>query len=289
MMKLMISNSVGFCGGVLRAVKLAQEALSGCRGNVYMAGELVHNLQVIEGLKKEGLIDLKEAKAISPQDGVLVCAHGLPCKTLSALREQFSHIWDGTCPHVRYMAQCVQQYSQEGTMVLLVGDRHHPEVIGISGWGTENSLFIVKDEEEIKALPAIDGPIVVMAQSTISEPFFKRMTEVISQRFPWVSVKNTLCASSKNRQASVQKLKTLGAQLVLVIGGKHSNNTRVLYQSVLAAKMQGLHISCADELELETVKAFDGVGIISGASTPKSSVMSVVEKLAPLAEKIEWV
>ncbi|MGM9571468.1 MAG: 4-hydroxy-3-methylbut-2-enyl diphosphate reductase [bacterium] len=267
----------GFCYGVRRALKLAEQELSENNGlPVFILGPLIHNAQVNQKLESQGLKivnDLDDLKA-----GVfLVPSHGLSKSQIEKIRDRGLKICDATCPHVKKVQNLAYNLAEEGYQVIIVGDEQHSEVKGIKGWIAKDNTVIVADKEEIAGLE-LSSKTGLVVQTTQSE---KRLGEVIAEVIPRVKelkAYNTICLATKERQSAAVAL-AARVDIMIVIGGKNSANTKRLAELCSDKTQSVYHIETAAELKEIWFKDKERVGITAGASTPEWLIAEVEEQI----------
>ena len=281
-MKIIRAKVLGFCFGVRRAVDLAEDALRTSKGTVYSLGPLIHNEAALADLQSRGLCTVEEEQINTIPDGstVIIRAHGVAPRVTAALEEKGCHIIDATCPRVKASQKMVERYTRGSDYVIITGDKNHGEMIGIAGFAGPNFIQI-QNEEEARALniPNADKiNVILMSQTTYSIKEFQKIQEILAEKFRNITVMNTICPATSERQQALQELCSQ-VEGVLVIGGKSSANTRRLYQIAaenckLAAHIQGPSDIPPDFFKLQTI------GITAGASTPDSIIQAVEETLS---------
>lgn len=279
-----MANVSGFCGGVKRALGLAYGACGRCPGRVYVAGELVHNREVMENVKAAGVKLLRDCdlEKITPEDTLLIRAHGCPRGQWVKFRKLFHTVIDGTCPHVGKVSKMVECESGKGRLIIIIGDKSHPEVQTLVSFAKGDRVYVINSEEELDHLPDSLDQVQVIAQSTIDESSFKSFANKISKIYPHAEIKNTICGSSRRRQRAVLNLKEEGAQAVVVAGGIHSNNTRTLAQIARKIGLPAFHVETATDLPIQKLKTFQVIGVIGGASTDEETTKQMVANLRAL-------
>lgn len=278
-----MAKTAGFCFGVKRAMELALKSAHQHREQyVYTLGPLVHNPQAVELLRARSIIPVEncpEAKA----EAVLIRAHGIAPQVREELRETASEVIDATCPHVAHAQNLAKKYAAEGYAVIIVGDRGHPEVIGILGCVPEGDGYVVESPEDIDKLPANLGKVCVIAQTTQSGERFAPIVEKIKSLYPDVRVFNTICGATAQRQKEVKELAEK-VDLMIVIGGRHSANTRRLAEISRHSGVPTIHIETAEELEFSEIARQKNIGVTAGASTPHWVIRNVIEQLREFEE-----
>jgi len=276
----LIAECSGFCEGVERAYRIALEQTKKGR-DIYMLGNLVHNTQVVEMLKKEGLKTVKSLAEIpeGSQGTLLISAHGVPPQVYREAEARHLKIVDTTCSWVKRAQKIAKELSDSGHTVIIVGDEGHPEVKGLLGWAGDKGI-VVQKAEDVEGFEMLNmvSKIGVLAQTTQLQERFDEVVKAIQEKFPHIAVHNTICgATSKRQNAAVEVAKK--AQVMLVIGDKMSANTKRLTELCKKIGTETHQIQTASELRLEWIKNKKNIGITAGASTPDWTIKEVVKKL----------
>ncbi len=283
MVEIIVAPNAGFCFGVRRAVKLAEES-SRSRGRVFTLGPIIHNPQEVRRLKDMGVIPLEG----EPQEGsaVIIRSHGIPPDRERELRERGLDVVDATCPYVKAVHDAVCSLAREGYFIVIVGEKNHPEVIGTLGYlkscGGEG--IVVESQEDLREAFNRDR-VGVVSQTTQSERFFK---EIVGELALWVrelKVINTICNATSVRQEDVYSIAP-SVDVMLVIGGKNSGNTRRLYTIAKGLNPNTYHVETPDELDPEWFRGVRRVGITAGASTPDWIIESVKVKIEEICGEL---
>ncbi len=278
-MEIRVANYAGFCEGVRRAVGMALDLAQKSTTPLYTIGELIHNPQVIELLRKKGVLDVREPG--DAQDGsVLIRSHGIS----PALREQLQGMGintvDGTCPHVLRIHSIIKKAADSDAMTVVVGDAGHAEVEALRGCAGENG-YVVASSEEVDSLPDFSGPVCVVAQSTQEGETFDRIAGCLKERYPQAEVHQTICLATRLRQEAVRELAG-GVEAVVVVGGRNSANTARLAQVAQAAGAATYHVETPEELDNYDFSKYSRVGVTAGASTPNWIIRKVVNYLSKI-------
>ncbi len=263
-MKITIARTAGFCMGVRRAVELALDASNRSHDSIYAYGPLIHNPQVMNILADKGISVINEI----PDSGsgtVIIRAHGIPPDEREALTSAGFDILDATCPKVIKVQSIIARHAKKGYAVIIVGDRAHPEVIGLLGYAGGNG-FVAETMDALTALPKFDKAIVV-AQTTQNTVFFETVKQWAALQHPNYKVFNTICDSTENRQAEVKQLSS-EVDAVVVVGGYESGNTKRLFEIARDAGKPSVHIETEADLEISQLGNARHIGITAGASTP---------------------
>ena len=281
---IVLSDALGFCGGVRRAVNLAKELVCSSDGTVYSDGELVHNKFVLNRLKNVGLkiFEDKIPKNVTNKDVVLTRAHGTSDARRAMLSEMFNTVIDGTCPHVSNMISNIKKHVDNGTFIIIAGNINHPEISALTNDISPEKFAVVKSMEDIEVLQINSKNILFMAQSTFNELEFKNLSNKVKKLFPHAEIFDSICKSSKIRQTSVYNLKDNGAQAIIVVGDHSSNNTKSLVKASEKLNLPTFHVESVDDLHKYNLKTFHTVGVVSGTSTGQEEIDDVVAFLKSL-------
>jgi len=261
--------------GVRRAVEMVLDTANRQQGPIYTYGPLIHNPQVLEILAEKGVTVIDDVSGAKPGN-IVIRAHGLPPQEKQALLDAGFIIIDATCPRVIKVQTIISKYSRQGYAAIIVGDKDHPEVLGLLGYA-KGIGHIISHPDDLDKLPPIERAIVV-AQTTQDGHLFDTITRTIAERFPHFKVFNTICDSTLKRQAEVRKM-AKGVDAVVVVGGRDSGNTQRLAQVAAQEGVTAFHIESEAELDFEAIEPLDSVGITAGASTPNWVIKKVYRTL----------
>lgn len=289
-LKVIRAKSAGFCWGVERAIQVArEESQSGAR-TVYTDGPLIHNRQMMDALSQDDIkevgdyqsrreLDLKENE--NKESVVVVRAHGISPQRREYLKGLGLPFRDGTCPDVGIIAGKVKLHAEKGYKVIIFGDPEHPEVIGLVGYANGNA-YVVNSKEDIIKLPDLGEKVAMVSQSTMFTNEFKNLSNLLAKKYPAMLIFDTICGATKERQSDLVDLVEEGADAIVVIGGRHSANTRKLAKLAASHKRPTFHIETADDLVAKDFENFNTVGVTAGASTPEFIIRKVCERLKEL-------
>lgn len=260
--------------GVKHAVDMAFEHVRKARGPVYTFGPLIHNPQVLELLKARG-VNLLETVPEKGQGSVIIRAHGISPQHALALQRAGFEIIDATCPKVIKVQKIIEKYHQAGYDVILLGEKEHPEIIGLNGYA-DNKAHIVLNLNELKALPTF-AQAVVVAQTTLNFNLFEAAHQWLKTAHPHYKTINTICNSTEKRQ---KELRALAGNVdgFIIVGGLASGNTRRLKEVAQETGRPALHIESAKDLTPQNLKPFakaNRIALTAGASTPNWTIQAV--------------
>ncbi len=274
MMKIELASSYGFCFGVKRAIKIAEEHQG---SKTY--GPLIHNKDEINRLKEGFKIGLAEKfEEIAPDDAVVIRTHGIPKDELAQLKAQNNEIIDATCPYVTTPQNIVAEMSEKGYSIVVFGDKNHPEIKGVVSYAKDpRNAFVVIDASELEGLPILSKVAVVSQTTRKPEDFLKVVNALILQHKE-VRVFNTICnATFENQDAAAELAKE--ADVMIVIGGKHSSNTKQLHSICKTYCEESYLVENEKELEEAWFEGKTLCGISAGASTPDWIVQNVIDEI----------
>ena len=278
MMKIEIADKAGFCFGVKRAIEFAENAAAKY-GEVFTLGELIHNERAVEELEKKGIHAIENAEDAHGKP-VVIRSHGVP-KSVEEAARKCSEVVDATCPFVKQIHKVVASVPEHGTLIVL-GDRAHPEVIGIVG-NANCQAFTAKTFSEIDELFASDKirqPVVMVVQTTFDSSVFSDIARKVREKFSCVDIHHTICTATAQRQKSARELANRAA-LMIVVGGRSSSNTRKLAE-ICESCTKTVFVTSAEEIPpqiIDGLQADDIIGITAGASTPAYTIKEVHDKM----------
>ena len=276
-MQIIRATSLGMCFGVRDAIALALEEADAAP--LTILGNLVHNTTVLESLQARGIAIAHDVAQVKTQR-VMVTAHGASERTLASTRALGLDVVEATCPLVHVAHRAVAALVRDGYHPVIIGQRAHVEVRGL----TEDldEFDVVQDEADVLALD--DHPrIGVAAQTTQPVGRVRHLVACIRQRFPQSTVRfiDTVCQPTKQRQNAALDLASR-SDVVIVIGGANSNNTRELVTTCSRYCSQVHHVQTESDLRPEWFRDADVVGITAGTSTPDPVIDAIEERIREL-------
>jgi (E)-4-hydroxy-3-methyl-but-2-enyl pyrophosphate reductase len=278
-MEILLAKDMGFCWGVRRAIDIMEHAADQY-GEIISVGPMVHNPQVVAELEEKGV------RLGQPQDAsrpVAITAHGVGPQVLQDVHATGAEVIDGTCPIVTRSQRWARRMAEQGFSVLVFGDPDHREVRGVIAWAGDKAIPIRDGEPLPDPFP---NRVALISQTTQTPERFARfvaqvMTEHVND-ITEMRLINTLCHVTSNQQAAAREL-AQECDMILVVGGRASANTRHLLEVVQGEGVRAYHIETADEIEPDWLRGVDRLGVTAGASTPDSAVEAVVERARQLA------
>jgi len=277
-LRIIRAEKAGFCFGVKRAIDMAEKAIA--NDSAASLGPLIHNQQVVDYLKGKGIEVTDSLDQLKTGQQLIIRSHGVPPRIYSEAEKKGIKIVDATCPYVQ-KAQGLAAKSSRETHVIVIGDKNHPEVIGLLGWAGDNSQAI-ETIDEARSLPFYPS-IAVLAQTTLPMNTFTDITEELRLHTNNLLVHNTICRATEERQASAHKLSEK-VDVMIVVGGRTSSNTRKL-RDICCQKTKTYLIETVDELQEIWFRNATSVGLTAGASTPDWIIEEVYTKMSDIIEK----
>ncbi len=279
-MKITVADKAGFCFGVRRAMKMAYDALEEAQGSpVYTLGPLVHNPQVIEQLEKDGIKSIEDLKAY-PRGHLLIRTHGVSPHIRKEALALGYHIIDATCPLVKKIHEIVLKLLEENYSIVVIGHAHHPEVKGIVG-EVDGKCTIIESVEDAQRFQEVTK-LGIVVQTTALLPKFRKISMEMLNKAQEVRIFNTICHATVERQKSAEDL-AKRTDLMIVIGGKNSSNTRRLLEICKRVNQNSHHIERPSEIEMGWFEDVNHIGITAGASTPDHIIKDVIESLKSIS------
>jgi len=283
-MEVILSKEAGFCFGVERAIRMAMQSTEKEAGKVYTFGPIIHNPQVVEDFKKKGVEVIADPEDISAKGVVVIRAHGVKPTVESEIKQMGVEVVDGTCPIVKHSQKYAKKLYDEGYQVVVIGERHHPEVIGLLGYTNETAIVIDPDVTEVQIPPG--KKLGVIPQTTLEVKDFLRVVGLLIEKAREVRVFNNVCNAVTDIQEATKEL-SQEVDMVLVIGGKNSANTSRLAVICRALGKSAHHIETPKEIQKDWFYGMKRVGVTAGTSTPDWIIQAVMERAQKLGEEAE--
>lgn len=294
--EVLLAEPRGFCAGVERAIEIVELALKKYGAPVYVRHEIVHNVFVVEKLKQLGAIFVKELSDIpDTKQPVIFSAHGVPQAVPAMARFRNLFYLDATCPLVSKVHRETIRHVKAGRLVILIGHRNHPEVIGTMGQVEKGKVILIETEADIAKLELpIEQALAYATQTTLSITETNAMITALRKKFPHVQgpKKEDICYATTNRQQAIEELAKI-ADYLLVVGSENSSNSKRLLEVGLRAGISnGQLINSAKDVDITTINqtiaakkqqtSHNGkfsIALSAGASAPEELVVGVVEFL----------
>jgi len=277
--RVLLASPRGFCAGVEMAIKALAWMVRTFEPPVYCYHEIVHNKLVVDRFKALGVVFVDEIADVPDGAPIMLSAHGSAPAVVEAARAKGSYVVDSVCPLVTKVHHEVKVRTGKGYRIVYVGHDGHEEAVGTMAVAPE-AIHRVESVEEVDALPELDGPVALLAQTTLSHRDWADVMDATRQRFPdlWTPGRSDLCFATTNRQSALMAMAPRCAAIV-VIGSANSSNTRALEKLAVEAGCPRVYrINHVEELPEDLVGT---VGVTAGASAPEELVDAVIARLAP--------
>lgn len=278
-MTVTLAESAGFCFGVKRAVETVYRLLDEDKSTVCTLGPIIHNEQVVNDLASRGVRVVSTPEELETAEDVtlVIRSHGVSANIVDTLQNKGVCFEDATCPFVKKIHETVKTYSEQFYRIIIFGSKDHPEVQGILGW-VKNEGIVIETEEEANqfSLANPNEKICIVAQTTFNYKKFQDLVEIFSKKGYDIIAVNTICNATSTRQREAEELASQ-SDAMIIIGGKHSSNSRKLYEICKNQCENTFFIQTVDDLKEVTFDSFTSLGITAGASTPNNIIQEVVE------------
>ncbi len=279
-MDVILAKHAGYCYGVERALKIAKEAIANCPKPIVTLGPIIHNPQVVNWLEGLGIHAVDEIS--EKQKGtVIIRSHGIDPEIVKKFKSQGLEVVDATCPFVKKAQSRAQQLTKEGYSVVIIGERNHPEVIGILAYAQHKAQVIEKVEDIEKLSQKLTKRLGVVVQTTQSKENLRKIVGELSTKAIELKVFNTICDATQKSQADAKDI-ARKTDVVLVVGGKNSANTSRLAKICKQINSNTYHIETVKEIKKNMLNGAKRVGITAGASTADwilKDILTYVEDL----------
>ena len=282
-LKIFLAAPRGFCAGVDRAIEIVKKSIDKYGSPVYVRHEIVHNKYVVDNLKKIGAIFVEELEEIKDKTRpVIFSAHGVPKSVPKEASNLNMTYVDATCPLVSKVHREAENLNKNGSHILLIGHKNHPEVIGTMGQLPQESIELIESVESAKKYSKKnDKKLAYITQTTLSVDDTKEIINVLKTKFPEINEpkKEDICYATTNRQAAVKKI-AKKCEMFFVIGSRNSSNSVRLVE---VAKNNGCNkselIHFDSKVPFDKIANCKTIGISSGASAPEILVEEFIKKL----------
>lgn len=276
-MTINLAENYGFCFGVKRAIEIAENTEG---SSTY--GPLIHNSKEINRLQTDFKVGLQDdIKAFKADDTVVIRTHGIEKNELKYLQEKDVNIIDATCPYVTKPQEIVEEMSSQGYDIVIFGDAQHPEIKGVMSY-SQGRVFVVLNQKELENL-ALKSKIAVVAQTTRKIENYLKLINYLITNYKEVRVFNTICNATFENQDAARDL-AQKSDVMIVIGGKNSSNTKQLLSIALEYCADAYLIEGPEELETGWFEGKKSCGITAGASTPNWIILQIKDKIASFHE-----
>jgi 4-hydroxy-3-methylbut-2-enyl diphosphate reductase len=273
-MEIITIKAAGFCFGVKRAINIAFRIAREKRKGVYTLGPIIHNPQVVEKLREEGIVPISDIKNRDDVRALIIRTHGIPLDVSRELERRGCEIIDATCPYVKKAQYYAKLLSEEGYQVVILGEKNHPEVQSLMSYASKSAIVVSAQSP----LPKLKSRIGLVVQTTQPIEALRMVISEAIERAKELKVYNTICNSTAQRLKETAQV-AAEADAMFVVGGKNSANTTQLTKLCLSLSVPTYHIETSSEIKKAWIKKARKIGITAGASTPTWIIRDVENRL----------
>ncbi|VVE12710.1 4-hydroxy-3-methylbut-2-enyl diphosphate reductase [Pandoraea aquatica] len=281
--EILLAQPRGFCAGVDRAIEIVERALTMYGAPIYVRHEIVHNVYVVENLRKKGAIFIEELSDVPSGNTLIFSAHGVSQAVRAEAESRGLRIFDATCPLVTKVHVEVAKMRGQGLEIIMIGHKGHPEVEGTMGQSGEG-MFLVETIEDVLALQVADeSKLAFVTQTTLSVDDAAEVINALKKRFPLITEpkKQDICYATQNRQDAV-KFMAPQCDVVVVVGSPNSSNSNRLREVAEKMGVPAYMVDSPDQLKPEWFDGKRRIGVTAGASAPEVLAQSIVSRLREL-------
>jgi len=280
MKKVILLRPRGFCAGVVRAIDVVKLALELYGAPVYVRKEIVHNRHVVEELRQAGAVFVEEPEEVPEGARVIFSAHGVSPEVRRRAQARRLKVIDATCPLVTKVHLEALRFARQDFTIVLIGHRHHDEVIGTLGEAPGRTVVVSSVQEADQLAPPDPERVCYITQTTLSLDDTRHIVDRLRARFPDIQgpAAQDICYATENRQLAVKAAAPL-CQLLLVVGSKNSSNSQRLVEVARSAGVKAYLVDDAREVAEQWLDGVDTVAVTAGASAPEHLVQELVGSL----------
>lgn len=279
-LEIRLSKHTGYCFGVKRAMRLIDEGLESDGGPICTIGDVIHNPQAVDRLRRRGLVPVDSIDDVPPGGRLVIRAHGVDPRVLEEAKSRGIELIDTTCPFVLRSQNYVRRLHEENTPVIIIGDESHPEVKGIAGRAGDGVVIVDSPIDAAGITPCDTAGVVI--QTTFGKDKSMAIIDVLRQRVKELRVYDTICQATVLRREATRQL-AAEVDIMLVVGGRRSSNTRRLYRMCIDLGVPTEFIQTADEIDPAWFEGRRVVGLATGTSTPDWIIENVLARLDALS------
>ena len=279
--KVILAETAGFCFGVDRAVNKVQELVAENK-KVATLGPIIHNPQLVEQLSEQGVRIVESPQEVKKDEVLVLRSHGVPKNIINEAERLGLEFTDATCPFVAKIHKIVALAGAQGRTVLIAGDREHKEVVGIIGHCI-GRVFVFDTPENLENLLkngeiSDDEPLTVVSQTTFNTELWKKCQKFLKKHYTNAKIFDTICNATSKRQQEASEL-AARCDVMVVVGGRHSSNTRKLFEVCSEKCERTVFIESSEELKPEDISEAELIGVVAGASTPSGIIKEVLNTM----------
>ncbi len=275
-----VAKTAGFCFGVNRAVDFLEKTDK----PTATLGPIIHNTAVVDSLRKKGVVAIDKIEDLPHGNVLAIRTHGVGKEVYDAVNGASFEYVDLTCPYVKKIHKIVSKCYAEGCKIVIVGDKAHPEVVGINGW-CENNAIVAIDISDLSGKIDSDDKVCVVSQTTMDRKTFTKIEKFLKNHCQTIQIFDTICSATNERQSEAAEL-AKKSDVMIVIGGYHSSNSRKLAEVCRKYCENTYQIECFEDLPQDIDVSAENVGITAGASTPSCIIKEVSFKMEEMNKTV---
>ena len=287
-MPVILAKSAGFCYGVERAVKLAEQTARE-KGSCVMLGSIIHNAHVVRELEALGARQVDDVSQVRPGETVIIRSHGETRQVYQQLEALGAEVVDATCPNVRRIQRLVAGAGEGGRTPLIIGEQHHPEVLGAASW-SEDSVIVdgpAALEKWLEEDPARRTmPLMAAAQTTYIRTLWEDCVKILKKQCTNVKISDTICDATHKRQSEAAEIAAM-SDVMVVVGDRKSANTKHLTEICSARCPVVYQVERVNELKGDFLNGCSVAGLTAGASTPAGIIKEVYARMSDEIKNME--
>ncbi len=280
---IIVARHAGYCYGVQRALRMAKSAACDPGPPIATLGPLIHNPGVVDDLAQRGVRPADSLDDVAA-GSVIVRTHGVPPHVVAAARERGLSVLDATCPFVRAAQKKAARLRESGRVVVILGERRHPEVLGIAACAGSDAV-VVESADELRDGLVRDRRVGIVVQTTQTYAALSELAAAVAPLARETLIYNTICEATEQRQEAAREM-AREVDCVLVVGGRNSANTRRLADVCRGIQPCTHHIERATEVVCSWLRGCRTVGVTGGASTPQDEIDATVEALSACPDAV---
>ncbi|MDO8609240.1 MAG: 4-hydroxy-3-methylbut-2-enyl diphosphate reductase [bacterium] len=287
--KIYLASPRGFCAGVSRAIHIVDTVLKKHGKPIYIRHQIVHNDHIIKDYEKKGVKFIEQIEDAPRGSIVIFSAHGSSPELYIEAKKRNLTIYDATCPLVKKVHLEAKRYEKEGYYIVYIGQRNHPETVGVMSEVNKNSIILIDSILKVKELIIpLRKKAVILTQTTLSLNDTKQIIKTIQKKYPEVILPpaSDICFSTQNRQNAVKEL-SKKVKIIFVVGSKTSSNSNKLHDTAIKQGAKAFLINNKTDINLQLLNGVSVVGVTAGASAPEILVDDVIKFLSNKATKVE--
>ena len=288
-MEVIVAKHLGFCFGVEEAMKKTEKALENYPDKKILTyGPLIHNAQVIERLKNKGVKSIDSIEDADENSIVIIRSHGVSKKFYEEATRKNIELIDATCIFVNKIQKIVEEAYKNDENIVIIGDKKHPEVIGLNGW-CDNTAIIIENEDDAKEIQL--EKITIVVQTTSTKEVLDKIVNVFKDNNIKINLNDTICSATKSRQLSCEEV-SKKVDAMIIIGGANSSNSAKLYQISQKYCNNSYFIETICDLPLKKMQKYNKIGVAAGASTPEwiiEEVITIMSELSFQDDALEYI